>query len=134
MRDACESLRAHPQSRAVPRPNSNGPPTAAAGERVQEQRLPGGREFISPKAAMNRQNPHSVNKINRCSSRGQLFIEGAPVTSEAKVLRNKAARALRHGRKVKHASAVFKEVAATYKRLALQEEQSRGECRKSSKR
>jgi hypothetical protein len=56
------------------------------------------------------------------------------MSSEAKVLRSKAARALRQARTVKKHNAVFKEVAATYKRLALQEELLRGERPRSGKK
>jgi hypothetical protein len=56
------------------------------------------------------------------------------MSGEVKALRDKAARALRHGRTVKKDKAVFNEVAATYKRLALREELLRGDRPRSGQR
>jgi hypothetical protein len=56
------------------------------------------------------------------------------MASEAKGLRDKAARALRHAGTVRKDKAAFNEVAATYKRLALREELLRGDRPRSGKK
>jgi hypothetical protein len=54
------------------------------------------------------------------------------MTNEVKVLRDKAARALRQGRKPHYNSVIFGEIAAAYKRLAFAEEILRGEPTRSA--
>jgi hypothetical protein len=55
------------------------------------------------------------------------------MTREAKVLRDKAARAFRQARNVKQDSQLFKEIAESYKRLALLEKQRGDDAPRLSK-
>lgn len=56
------------------------------------------------------------------------------MTREPKDLRDKAARALRHSRKVRKHADVFRTVADIYKQLAAKEDSKRGELPRSRSR
>jgi hypothetical protein len=78
--------------------------------------------------------PPNSASISDAEREGECTV--ATVASDSKIFRDKAARVLREARRAPLESQrnIFIEISATYKRLALDEEQLRGEPLRSRER
>jgi hypothetical protein len=74
--------------------------------------------------------PPNSASISDAEREGECTV--ATVASDSKIFRDKAARVLREARRSQRN--IFIEISATYKRLALDEEQLRGEPLRSRER